>query len=124
MANILVIDDEELALFTTREILEDAGHTVASAGDGVTGLELLRSGEFDLVITDMVMPHMEGTQLIAEIREQDARLPILAMSGSGRTGNADFSEAARQCGANAVLAKPFSEEELLNAIATCLGTDG
>ena len=122
MADILVIDDEELALFTMREILEDAGHTVATASDGAAGLALQSSRRFDLVITDMIMPHKEGAQLIGEIREKDPGIPILAVSGSGRTRNTDLLELARQCGANAVLTKPFSEEDLLKVLAVCLGT--
>jgi CheY-like chemotaxis protein len=124
MAHILVIDDEELSLFTMREILEEAGHTVVTAGDGMAGLALQGAQAFDLVITDMVMPHKEGVQLIVEIRERDSRIPILAISGSGRSRNTDFLELARQRGANAVLTKPFSEEDLLNALAVCLETDG
>jgi CheY-like chemotaxis protein len=119
-----VIDDEELSLFTMREILEEAGHTVVTAGDGMAGLALQGAQAFDLVITDMVMPHKEGVQLIVEIRERDSRIPILAISGSGRSRNTDFLEMARQRGANAVLTKPFSEEDLLNALAVCLETDG
>jgi len=122
MADILVIDDEELALFTMREILEDAGHTVATASDGAAGLALQGSRRFDLVITDMIMPHKEGAQLIGEIREKDPGIPILAVSGSGRTRNTDLLELAKQCGANAVLTKPFSEEDLLKVLAVCLGT--
>lgn len=120
MARILVIDDEELSLFTMREILEDAGHTVETAGDGMAGLALQRSQAFDLVITDMVMPRMEGIELIAEIRGTNSSIPILAISGSGRSHNTDFLELARRRGANAGLIKPFSEDDLLNVIADCL----
>lgn len=120
MARILVIDDEELSLFTMREILEDAGHTVETAGDGMAGLALQRSQAFDLVITDMIMPQMEGAELIAEIRATNSSIPILAISGSGRSRSTDFLESAKQRGANAVLTKPFSEDDLLNVLTVCL----
>lgn len=121
MAHILLIDDEELALFTMSEILEDIGHTVATAGDGVAGLALQNSQEFDLVITDMVMPHKVGTQIISEIRAKNSHLPIVAISGGSRVQNVDALEIAKQCGATSVLNKPFSEEELVEVVTACLG---
>lgn len=123
MAHILLIDDEELALFTLREILEGAGHTVETAGNGEDGLALQEARTFSMIITDMIMPRVEGTQTIRTIRDRNPDLPIVAMSGGGRTRNTDLLEIAKQCGVNAVLTKPFSEEELLCVVNAFLTAD-
>lgn len=120
MAHILVIDDEELARFTVREILEGAGHTVSDACDGNLGLALLKSENIDLVVTDIIMPNKEGVETIMETRRDFPALPIIAISGGGRTRNRDFLKLAEQYGANHTLTKPFSENELLDLVRACL----
>lgn len=120
MARILVVDDEELARFTMREILEGAGHEVAEAKNGAQGISLQRSRRFDIVITDIIMPEKEGVQTIIELRQEFPSLPIIAISGGGRTRNLDFLKIAEQYGARKILPKPFSEEELLAAVESCL----
>jgi CheY-like chemotaxis protein len=120
MARILVIDDEELARFTMREILESAGHAVEEAKNGAQGISLQRSQPFDVVITDIIMPEKEGVQTIIELRQDFPTLPIIAISGGGRTRNLDFLRIAEQYGARKILPKPFSEEDLLDAVGGCL----
>ncbi|MBE0529988.1 MAG: response regulator [Rhodospirillales bacterium] len=122
MARILVIDDEELARFTMREILESAGHAVEEAKNGAQGISLQRSRPFDVVITDIIMPEKEGVQTIIELRQDFPTLPIIAISGGGRTRNLDFLRIAEQYGARKILPKPFSEEDLLNAVGGCLAS--
>jgi CheY-like chemotaxis protein len=122
MARILVIDDEELARFTMREILESAGHAVEEAKNGAQGISLQRSQPFDVVITDIIMPEKEGVQTIIELRQDFPTLPIIAISGGGRTRNLDFLRIAEQYGARKILPKPFSEEDLLNAVGGCLAS--
>ncbi|WP_316976968.1 response regulator [Shumkonia mesophila] len=120
MARVLVIDDEELARFTMREILEAAGHAVEEAKNGAQGISLQRSQQFDIVITDIIMPEKEGVQTIIELQRDFPTLPIVAISGGGRTRNLDFLKLAQQYGARKILPKPFSEEDLLNAVEDCL----
>ena len=120
MARVLVIDDEELARFTMREILEAAGHAVEEAKNGAQGISLQRSQQFDIVITDIIMPEKEGVQTIIELQRDFPTLPIIAISGGGRTRNLDFLKLAQQYGARKILPKPFSEEDLLNAVEDCL----
>lgn len=120
MARILVIDDEQLARFTIREILESAGHEVVEAKNGVEGISLQKSRSFDLVITDIIMPEKEGVETVMELLRDSPALPIIAISGGGRTRNLDFLKIAEQRGAKKILPKPFSEEELLDAVKTCL----
>ena len=121
MARILVIDDEELARFTVREILESADHTVAEASNGADGLSKHRQDPFDLIVTDIIMPEKEGIETIIEMKNETPSLPVIAISGGGRTRNLDFLKIAEQMGADKILAKPFTEEELLDAVRTVLG---
>jgi len=120
MARILVIDDEQLARFTIREILEAAGHEVVEAKNGAQGLAFQKAQPCDLVITDIIMPEKEGIETIIEMRRDFPKLPIIGISGGGRTRNMDFLKIAKQYGANVVLAKPFSEEDLLKALKSSL----
>ena len=122
MTRILVIDDEELARFTVREILEGAGYEVAEAKNGNQGLAFQKAQPNDLVITDIIMPDKEGVETIIELKRDFPTLPIIAISGGGRTRNLDFLKLAEQYGAQKVLAKPFSEEELLESVQTCLAS--
>lgn len=120
MARILVIDDEELARFTVREILESAGHEVIEARDGVEGLAMQRAQRCDLVVTDVIMPRKEGVEMIIEMKQEQPALRIIAISGGGRTRNLDFLKLAKEFGADKVLAKPFSAEDLIGAVRECL----
>jgi len=120
MTRILVIDDEELTRFTMREILEGAGHEVVEAENGNQGLSVQKDQPCDLVITDIIMPEKEGVETIIEMKRDFPSVPIIAISGGGRTRNLDFLKLARQYGARIILAKPFSESELIDAVNDCL----
>lgn len=120
MARILVIDDEELARFTLREILETAGHEVSEARNGNEGIAFQKAQPFDLVITDIIMPEKEGVETIIEMKRDCPGVKIIGISGGGRTRNLDFLKLAKQFGAMRVLAKPFTEGELLECVNACL----
>ena len=121
MANILVADDEELARFTIREILEAEGHTVVEAKNGVEAIALFNKHPTDLIITDIIMPDKEGIETIIELKRDHPEVKIIAISGGGRTRNLDFLDLAKRYGADVILAKPFSEDELLGALGEVLG---
>jgi CheY-like chemotaxis protein len=120
MAKILVIDDEALLTRSLAVLLTKAGHVVVTADNGKAGLEVFAREKPDLVITDIIMPVMEGIEAIQAIRAQEPKLPIIAVSGGGRTKNLEFLRLAEKLGANATLGKPFSKEQLLEAVAKCL----
>jgi CheY-like chemotaxis protein len=122
MARILVIDDEELVRETLEIVLEDAGHQIALAEHGKAGLAKLDQGVFDLVITDLFMPVMEGFETMREIRKRDQDIKIIAISGGGRGAEQElFLEDAQLLGANATLSKPFSNQQLIALIDHLLG---
>ena len=120
MAKLLVIDDERLNRLTLRKILERGHHEVVDAANGAEGLKLAKSEAFDLVITDVVMPTMEGIETITLLKRAFPNLPIIAMSGSAATRNHDNLELALSAGADQVLPKPFTSEKLLAAVASIL----
>ena len=120
MARILVVDDEELARFTIRDILETAGHEVVEAANGNEAIAFQKANPCDLMITDIIMPEKEGVATIIELKRDYPDLKIIAISGGGRTKNLDFLQLADEFGADKILAKPFLEDELIVRVNACL----
>lgn len=120
MATVLVVDDEELVRYSVRLMLEDEGHEVVEAVDGVQGLACLAAGNFDILVTDVVMPAMRGLDIIVEAKRRWPNLGIVAMSGSGVRRHLDYLAMAEQAGADIVLAKPFARQELADALRALL----
>ncbi len=120
MARLLVIDDEKLARLTLRKILERAGHEVVEATNGSEGIAMYRSRPFDAVITDIIMPDKEGVETIIELKRDFPQVRLIAISGGGRTRNLDFLKLAMQYGAEKILAKPFSQDDLVDAVESLL----
>ena len=104
-----------------RKILEQLGHEVVEATNGVEGLAMFRAAPSDLVITDIIMPEKEGIQTIIELKRDFPNARVIAMSGGGRTRNTDFLRLASKCGADRVLAKPFAMDDISAAINDVLG---
>lgn len=123
MAKVLVIDDHYAMRQTIREILEDAGHEVFEAPDGLSGIQLQRRNRVDLVITDIFMPQKEGMSTIRELSAEFPDLPVIAMSGGNRdlTAPEGFIDLARRFGARGTLTKPFSVSDLLSEVTRLLG---
>jgi two-component system chemotaxis response regulator CheY len=112
---ILVVDDEPAHRFLLRRIFERAGHEVVDAGDGAAALRAVAESPPDLVVTDMMMPVMNGAELIRRLRSEPATagIPILAASS-----DPEFAE-----GADAVVPKPYAWRHLLE-VADALLTNG
>ncbi|MBI4622005.1 MAG: response regulator [Verrucomicrobia bacterium] len=120
MASILLIDDDRDLLNVTAAILRQAGHIVDTAPDGKTGLALYRAGRHDLIITDIVMPDMEGLEVITGLRHAAPRPRIIAISGDSKYSKSLYLPTARQLGAQRALAKPIRPEMLLQTVAEVL----
>jgi DNA-binding response OmpR family regulator len=120
MPKILVIDDDTIVRQSIIHVLEDEGYQVSSANDGKRGMVMFRSGQPDLVITDIIMPEQECMQTIAKILKAAPNAKIIAISGIGRVGNADYLKMAKALGATDTIAKPFDLEELLSRVKTSL----
>jgi len=117
MSAILVIDDEQIVRMLVAEILEDAGHEVTSASSAEEALALLQTGEFDLVVSDVVMPGLSGIELLEAVRELRASLPVVLVTGAGTYET--LSQALTR-GAAGLVTKPFSHDELTDAVAHAL----
>lgn len=113
---VLLIDDESMVRKIVRKMLERAGHQVVDAENGRAGLKQLEKFVFELVITDIIMPEVEGIEVLMTVSKQCPATKVIAMSGGGRTGSIDFLEVARKLGASATLHKPFTYDALLTAI--------
>ncbi|HSR41877.1 MAG TPA: response regulator [Longimicrobiales bacterium] len=122
MADIIIIDDEDVLRLTMRKILERVGHTIRDAGNGDEGIRLHREQPAELVITDLYMPGKEGIETIQELKRREPDLPILAVSGGSAVMDAESTLAdAELLGADAILPKPFSVDELREAVAQLVG---
>jgi DNA-binding response OmpR family regulator len=117
VAEILIIDDDRQMRRLLARVLKRAGYAVHEAENGRIGLEQLRRLRLALVITDIVMPHMEGIETIRAIRREAPATPILAISGGG---SPIYLRAATEFGAMATLEKPFNPEDLLGIVGTLL----
>lgn len=120
MAKILVIDDEDQIRRYLRRILERAGYEVLEAADGLSGLKTFDNEPADLIITDLIMPEKEGMELIMKIRTDAPEVKIIAISGGGEVLAEDYLTLARGLGAISTLPKPFSRQEMLDAVADAL----
>ena len=117
MARILVIDDEEMVRQTTCAALQLAGHDVSSAPDGEEGVNLFRQQPFDLVITDIRMPRLSGTEVIKVLRSLRPEIRVIISGGGGSVPAIEPAAFARYVGADCVLQKPFTVQELNIAVA-------
>jgi len=109
-SSILVIEDDR-EIGTLLEIhLQDRGHLVSRAEDGLAGLALAQDGEFDLVILDLMLPGLDGMEVCKRIRKDDRHLPILMLTA--RSEEID-KILGLELGADDYLTKPFSIRELL-----------
>ncbi len=122
MANVLLIDDDEMLRTVLAIAMEQAGHTVLQAEDGQRGVELSRTTVIDIVITDLIMPVQEGVETIMTLRRERPRLPIIAISG-GVSNSKLYLDIAGKIGAKRMLPKPFAPRQLVALIDEILSEE-
>ena len=120
MARVLIIDDDELVRAALVLLLERDGHEVLEACDGIDAGRILKVYIPDLVITDIVMPEMEGLQVIREIRKGFPRLKIIAISGAATIGSQDILDIASRLGADRIFGKPIERHEFMASVTRLL----
>ena len=120
MANILVIDDDPFIRDVLKQTLERVAHVVSLAEDGEIGISQYKEGDFDLVITDLIMPHKEGIETIAELKKHSPSVKIIAMSGGYRLPAENYLKIANTLGVNGSLIKPFEKAELIEIVEKVL----
>ena len=114
MATILIIDDEEGVRALLRTTLEAAGYAVTEASNGRIGLDLYRLKPTDLIITDILMPELNGLDLMLELTREFLHAKVIAISGRG--GEDNVLDVATLLGARRTLQKSFSMTQLLGAV--------
>lgn len=114
MARILLTDDDDALRQTVAAALTEAGHTVVQARGAREALDLQRQNPADLLVTDLVMKEMDGTELLRRLRTFSPATPVIAMSGA-RQGRI-YLNMAKLLGASRILAKPFTSANLLQLI--------
>ena len=117
MAHILIVDDDSKIRWMLSEILKDEGFDVTSASNGVEGLNYFHKSNVDLIITDINMPEKDGFELIMEVRNENTKMPIIAMSGQDHSSSdRSHLKTAELLGAFATFEKPFILESILSTI--------
>jgi CheY-like chemotaxis protein len=116
MAHILIIDDDKSIRKLLRGIIEPKGHQVVEAESGRGGIEAFSAQPIDLVMTDIVMPDMDGNQTIIHLKKLSPTVRIIAISGGGRARNLTPLQLAKQFGADRILEKPFRREDVVRTV--------
>jgi CheY-like chemotaxis protein len=127
---ILIVDDDRQSRALLKGILARPNRQIDEAEDGEEALLLHEENDYNLIITDIIMPRKEGLQLILELKKRWPDLKILAMSAGGRLPSETFSgsaiveakhylEIAQEFGAHGVLKKPFSKSEITKLVDQC-----
>ena len=114
---ILIVDDEDGMRRLLGRVLTREGYDTSTVGSGVEALRLVANERFDLVVTDIKMPEMDGLQLLENLKEYEPSLPIIVMTAYGTIENA---VQALRLGAYDYIAKPFETDEIKLTVAKAL----
>ncbi len=114
MANILLVEDTDIVRFALSTLLKDSGHRVTEACDGNAAMKAIQDVRFDIVVTDVFMPAMDGIELIRQLRDSHPDVKIVAISGGGAGQLAEFAmNIASKFGADVALQKPVDNDTIL-----------
>ncbi|MCL6707599.1 response regulator [Pseudomonas sp. R2.Fl] len=119
-AHILTVDDSASVRMTTKIALTNAGYRVTEAVDGLDGLNKAKADNYDLIVTDLNMPNMNGLQMIEALRQSPAHMgvPIIFLTTES---DADMKNRAKAAGATGWITKPFDPESLVKIARKVLG---
>lgn len=120
MARIFLIDDDPVMLEMLAEALGGAGHEVTTAANGWEALREFRPAWHELVITDVLMPYVDGKDIMRILRRETPRIPVIAISGACGEGDSELLGAMTRLGATRVLKKPFFPDQLLEMVRLSL----
>lgn len=123
MARVLVVEDDPGVRELIESVLLEEGHHVVSTLEGESAFARVVEQQFDMVITDIFMPRMDGLEFIMELSRLARRPRVLAISGGGAYGTHDYLPIARHLGADATLVKPFRTRELVALVQSILRGD-
>lgn len=112
MKKILIIDDNVMVRKIIRNIFRNEGYEIEEAENGIEGLDMVKQEPFHLIITDILMPKMEGLELIIHLKRDFPEIKIIAISG----GKPYYLYMAKKLGIEGVFTKPVDPQELLKAV--------
>ncbi|MDA8431643.1 MAG: response regulator [Nitrospiraceae bacterium] len=118
---ILVVDDEEIVRTSCSRTLAPAGFDVRLARNGVEGLQVLEKETFDLVLTDLKMPNMDGIEVLRKIKEGWPQVEVIIITGYQTV---DTAVKAIKLGAFDYIEKPFTPDALIAAVSKALDRKG
>ena len=122
MARILIIDDDDDVRATLALMVRSAGHEVNAPATGPDLRSIVEAAQYDVVVTDVLMPDLDGIEIIKLARAAKSHCPIIAISGGSPRMPASVGlKLTEAFGANVVLYKPFEKDELIEAIAQVAG---
>ena len=113
--NLLIIDDNKHIRDLISLYLKD-DFQIFTAPDGEKGLKIFFEKKIDIVISDMIMPLVDGIEVIQKIKNKNPSIPILAISGGGVKEGDDYLPLAKGFGVDSILHKPFTRKELISSI--------
>lgn len=119
MVKILLVDDHDDVREVLSDVLEREGHDITEASDGDDAVKHIRAEDYDLVITDIMMPNKNGFELISEIRVLKPEIKIIAISGGGNYASAKMTTSLAT-GVDKTLTKPFSPEDITDAVSSLI----
>ncbi len=112
MKKILIIDDNVMVRKIIRNIFRNEGYEIEEAENGIEGLDMVKQEPFHLIITDILMPKMEGLELIIHLKRDFPKIKVIAISG----GKPYYLYMAKKLGIESVFTKPVDPQELLKAV--------
>lgn len=118
--HILIVDDDDMMRSFIKELLIINDFKITEAANGKLGLKEFRENTPDLVITDIIMPEMEGISFIRELRASNKDIPIIAMTGNVHGRMEEYLDISSQLGADEILRKPIKSQQFLDAIERLL----
>jgi DNA-binding NtrC family response regulator len=116
---LLIIDDEEDLREVLTAILEDSAQQIDTAANGIEGIEKLKSGQYDAVLSDEKMPKKSGLEVLRWMRENGITTPFIMHTGYGQK---DIIQEAHKLGVFALIDKPWDEKKLIKTVETALQT--
>lgn len=120
MAKILLIEDMKGVRDSLEMILSLAEHRVDTAKDGAEGIQKMKTRPYDLIVTDILMPNVDGVEVLVAARSMPRKVPLIAISAGGNSVTAEQALSAAKDYADHILEKPFSRDELLNKVQNAL----
>ena len=122
MARVLVLDDEDEVRTVLMRALQRAGHEALGAADGLEGIRVARTQPIDLVVTDLVMPEVDGLEFMRQLGHLRPGMPVIAISGGGVWDARSLLAVAGTLGAIRTMSKPFELAEFLSLVNEVLAT--